>query len=64
MHRILGARHAMGRPLVVAALLGAGLLVNACGQKGPLYMPAPTDKMAPVAPAAVSDSVAKDKLAQ
>jgi predicted small lipoprotein YifL len=64
MHRILGARHALSRPLVAAALLGAGLLLTACGQKGPLYMPTPTAKAVPVAQPAPDDTAAKDKLAK
>ncbi|WP_439112879.1 LPS translocon maturation chaperone LptM [Hydrogenophaga sp.] len=38
LHRILGATARAGRPLVLAALLGAGLLLSGCGQKGPLFL--------------------------
>ncbi|WP_371130237.1 lipoprotein [Hydrogenophaga sp.] len=40
LHRILGATALAGRPFTLAALLGAGLLLSGCGQKGPLFLPA------------------------
>jgi predicted small lipoprotein YifL len=52
--RILGALVARTRPLVIAALMGAGLMVAGCGQKGPLYMPAGGSSKAKPAKAAPS----------
>jgi predicted small lipoprotein YifL len=39
---ILGALRLPTRALVVAALMGIGLMVVGCGQKGPLYLPTNT----------------------
>jgi len=41
LHRILGVTACAGRRIAVTALLGAGLLLSGCGQKGPLFLPAP-----------------------
>jgi predicted small lipoprotein YifL len=48
--RILGAAQGMSRPLLIAAMFTTGLLVSACGQKGPLYLPPPEAKAAITAP--------------
>lgn len=52
MHRILGAHRRWGRTLMVAALFGSGLLLSACGQKGPLYLPSASANGAQPAPPA------------
>ncbi|OAD41070.1 hypothetical protein LPB72_14175 [Hydrogenophaga crassostreae] len=54
-HRILGALSVPTRPLVVAALMGAGLLVAGCGQKGPLYLPTDTGVQAKPSKPAIED---------
>jgi len=40
MHRILGLAAHTIRRATLTALLGTGLLVSGCGQKGPLFLPA------------------------
>jgi predicted small lipoprotein YifL len=54
---ILGALRLPTRALVVAALMGAGLMVVGCGQKGPLYLPTNTGAHVKHAKPAVDDSV-------
>ena len=49
LHRILGAAASAGRLLAQASLLGAGLLLSGCGQKGPLFMPADPSTVQPLA---------------
>ncbi|WP_416142159.1 LPS translocon maturation chaperone LptM [Hydrogenophaga sp.] len=39
LHRILGAAASVSRLLALASLLGVGLLLVGCGQKGPLFLP-------------------------
>jgi len=41
LFRILGFTACAGRQMALTALLGAGLLLPGCGQKGPLFLPAP-----------------------
>lgn len=62
-HRILGALCGSQRLLVAAALMGAGLLVTGCGQKGPLYLAVDRGAQAqPAKPAANAD--VKDPLSK
>jgi predicted small lipoprotein YifL len=49
LHRILGSAASAGRLLAQASLLGAGLLLSGCGQKGPLFMPAAPSTVQPLA---------------
>jgi len=64
-HRILGALSVPTRPLVLAALMGVGLLVVGCGQKGPLYLPTDAGVQAkPAKPAIRDDGEVKDQPAR
>ncbi|GLS15728.1 LPS translocon maturation chaperone LptM [Hydrogenophaga electricum] len=48
--QILGSPDSLTRSAAVAALFCTGLLLAGCGQKGPLYLPAPQGQ--PIKPAA------------
>jgi len=56
LHRILGSAASAGRLLAQASLLGAGLLLSGCGQKGPLFLPADSSKTPPLAIEASSNA--------
>jgi predicted small lipoprotein YifL len=49
LHRILGGTACAGRKCALAALLGGGLLLAGCGQKGPLFLPAAKSATPPAA---------------
>jgi predicted small lipoprotein YifL len=62
---ILGALRLHIRALAVASLVGAGLLMVGCGQKGPLYLPTHTGAQAkPAKPANDKEEEIKDQPAR
>jgi predicted small lipoprotein YifL len=51
-HRILGS---IAKPLAACMLLGT-LLLSACGQKGPLYLPSPDQGASSASPGAKANN--------
>ncbi|MBS3996200.1 MAG: lipoprotein [Hydrogenophaga sp.] len=59
--RILGRLPARARRLGGAALLATGLLLAACGQRGPLYLAPAAPQTTPAAPVPVSPATAPSR---
>jgi predicted small lipoprotein YifL len=58
---ILGRLSHWGRLAGTSALLATGVLVSACGQKGPLYLPTPGQQNTPAKPSDINTAPMDDK---